>query len=251
MSLVQGAGLHACYRRLRPPRAPGFTLLEILIAASIFSIIAVILYGSFSVVLNSVERVDEDQTLLRIADFLVTHFEQNISSAYLPSVGTMVPGVQGVEFVGEDREGTDGRPADALTFYTTAARMGGGALPGDTKQVAYALVEDKDKRSVFTVYEKPRLLLPMTSGDDKVLSNEPAWAVPMASIDFKYYDGSEWLDSWNSGGMQRLPYAVRIEAHFVEEKFEFFMDEIGMEKPVLVMVVSIPLGLAQQQMRGA
>ena len=51
--------------------------------------------------------------------------------------------------------------------------------------------------------------------------------------------------------MQRLPYAVRIEAHFVEEKFEFFMDEIGMEKPVLVMVVSIPLGLAQQQMRGA
>ena len=188
MSPLPEAGLRACYRRSILPRAHGFTLLEILIAVSILSIITLTLSVSFSTVLNSVERVDKDQTLLRIADFLVTHLEDSISGAYLPAVG---PVGTGVEFIGKNVEDMDGRPLDFLTFYTTAARMGGGALPGDTKRVTYALVEGDDGQYVFTVREKPRLLQPMTGDGGDRPPNEATWAVPMASLDFKYFDGSE------------------------------------------------------------
>jgi type II secretion system protein J len=242
MGLALTAGPRARYARSKPLRAAGFTLLEIMIAVSILAIIVLVLYGSFSTVVNSVERVDEDQVQLRIADFLVSHFEQNISGAYLAPFGVAA---QGVEFIGEDAEETDGRQVDTLTFYTTAARMGGGALPGDTKQVAYALIEGDDGRHMFTVYEKPRLLLPMRDDSGGDWSGQPQWTVPMASLDFQYYDGSEWLYEWNSGRMGRLPRAVKIEVHFFGEEFEWFVDRLGMPKPVLVMVVSIPLGYSE------
>jgi hypothetical protein len=213
-------------------------------AVSILAIISVTLYASFSSVQKSVERIDKDLVLLRVADFLVSHFEQNISGAYLPSFGAG----QGVEFIGDNVEGLDGRQIDSLTFYTTAARMGGGALPGDTKQVSYGLMADQDQRYTFVVYEKPRLLRPVTYEEGGAeWSLEPSWAVPMASLDFQYYDGQEWLDAWNSGAMGRLPLAVKIEIHFVEQEFEWFMDKVGMQKPVLIMVVSIPLGYSDLQ----
>ncbi len=242
MSLVLTAGQRGRYVCSRPLRAAGFTLLEILMAVSILSIVVLIVGASFSTVQKSVERVDRDQVQLRIADFLVSHFEQSISGAYLAPFGVAA---QGVEFIGKDAEDIDGRQVDTLTFYTTAARMGGGALPGDTKEVAYALVESDDGRHIFTVYEKPRLLLTMMDDSGGDWSGQPQWTVPMASLDFQYYDGSEWLYEWNSGMMGRLPRAVKIEIHFFEQEFEWFVDKLGMPTPVLVMVVSVPLGYSE------
>ena len=246
MDAVSRARLLTRHGRSRQTPTAGFTLLEILIAVSIASVVVLTIYGSFRAVLTGVERVDKDQARLRIADFLITHFEENISGAYLPSVGPMA---QGIEFIGENREAADGRPIDSLTFFTTAGRMGGGALPGDTKQVAYGLAEEEDGWYRFNVYEKPRLLLPVTEDQNNELPSEGAsWTIPMASLDFKYYDGEEWFDSWNSSSEGRLPVAVKIEARFVEKRFEAFAQKLGIQEPVLVMVVSIPLGISNQML---
>jgi len=219
--------------------AAGFTLMEVLIAASILSIVAVILYGSFSTVLNSVERVRNEQELLRIADFLVTHFEKNISGAYLPPPSV---GMQDASFVGTDDE-IDGRPADSLTFVTTAARMAGGALPGDTKQVTYALKEIEDDLCVFTAHEKPRLLLARTARQEEADSVAASWSVPMASLDFKYSDEGELYDSWDSREMGKLPSAVNIVVRFVTEEMEQATEAMAVQNTSITMQVAIPLGL--------
>ena len=251
MSLTARPRLHASYQSVRFREEPGFTLLEIMVAVTILSVIALVVLSSFRSVLNSVERVQDEQTQLRIANFLVTHFEENISGAYMPGTGNLTGGRfddfmarGGGGFVGEDQE-IDGRPADTLTFYTTAARMGGGALPGDTKRVSYALREDEDGRYRLLVYEAPYLLLPMTGEDEEVDTTTASWSVRMASLDFKYFDGAEWVDSWKSAQMG-LPCGVRIEAHFVEEELRWLMDEAGAKEPVLIMVVNIPLGQPRQ-----
>jgi len=213
--------------------------MEVLIAASILSIVAVILYGSFATVLNSTERVRNEQELLRIADFLVTHFEKNISAAYLPPPSV---GMQDASFVGIDEE-IGGRPADSLTFVTTAARMAGGALPGDTKQVTYALTEVEDNLCVFTAHEKPRLLLVRTDREQEGESVAASWSVPMASLDFKYSDEGELYDSWDSAEMGKLPSAVHIVVHFVSEEIEQAMDAMGVQTTSITMHVAIPLGI--------
>jgi len=222
-------------------RASGFTLLEVLIAASILAVVSLILYRSFASVLNSTERVRDERELMRIADFLVTHFEKNISGAYMASPGTAL---QTVAFIGQDQD-IEGRSADTLLFYTNAARMAGGALPGDTKRVRYSLEGVDGGFNVFTMHEQPRLMLP-TAGE-RQRSGPPGalWAVPMTSLDFKYFDGNELYDSWNSVEMGRLPCAVQIEAHFLPEELEWAMAESGV-RPVLALVVSIPLGLSER-----
>jgi len=230
----------SCQQR-KPGRPAGFTLLEILIAISIFAVIALILYRSFSTVLNSTERVRTEREQLRIADFLVTHFEKNISGAYLASPGA---GMRTTAFVGEDLD-IDGRSADILVFYTNAARMAGGALPGDTKRVTYSLQEVADGFYAFTVREEPRLLLPSAGREEGAAPRRALWMVPMSTLDFRYFDGVEFHDSWNSMQMGRLPCAVQIEAHFLPKELEWAMEEIGV-KPVLAMVVSIPLGLSER-----
>jgi hypothetical protein len=194
-------------------------------------------------VLNSVERVRNEQELLRIADFLVTHFEKNLSGAYLPP-----PSVAGQDasFVGYDQD-IGARAVDSLTFVTTAARMAGGALPGDTKQVTYALEEVDTDTYLFTVSEQPRLLLARSGLEQGTDSPAASWSVPMASLDFKYSDGTQLYDLWNSAEMGRLPSAVYIEARFVTEETAQLMAARGMGKPpVLSMVVGIPLGLSVQ-----
>jgi prepilin-type N-terminal cleavage/methylation domain-containing protein len=241
---VDGAGSLSQQRCSEARRTGGFTLLEILVAATITSIILLTIYGSFHTVLKSVERVDKDQARLRIADFLTTHFEENLSGAYLPNADRFG---QNVVFIGENREAADGRPIDTLTFFTNASRMGGGALPGDTKQVAYGLVEEEDECYTLTVFEKPRLLMPLTEDEASELTPGGAsWTVPMASLDFAYFDGADWMDSWNSASEGRLPLAVKIEARFVEKRFEVFAERLGIQEPVLVMIVSIPLGISTE-----
>ena len=225
----------------RSRRAPGFTLLEVLIAASIMAVIALILYSSFATVLNSSERVRDEREQLRIADFLVTHFEKNIAGAYMASPGALL---QAGLFMGEDLD-IDGRSADTLVFYTNAARMAGGALPGDTKRVKYSLEQVDDEIYVFTIQEEPRLLLTTAGDKGRARPRRALWTIPMASLDFKYFDGVKLHDSWNCNEMGRLPCAVQIEAHFLPEELELAMEETG-TKPVLAMVVSIPLGISDR-----
>ena len=67
----------------------------------------------------------------------------------------------------------------------------------------------------------------------------------MESLDFRYFDGIELHDSWHSTEMGRLPCAVQIEAHFLPKELEWAMSGSGV-KPVLALVVSIPLGLSER-----
>jgi hypothetical protein len=205
------------------------------------AVIALILYSSFATVLNSSERVRDEREQLRIADFLVTHFEKNIAGAYMASPGAVL---QAGLFMGEDLD-IDGRSADTLVFYTNAARMAGGALPGDTKRVKYSLEQVADEIYVFTIQEEPRLLLTTTGDKGRARPRRALWTIPMASLDFRYFDGVKLHDSWNCTEMGRLPCAVQIEAHFLPEELELAMEETG-TKPVLAMVVSIPLGISDR-----
>jgi len=65
----------------RPTRAGGFTLVEILIAIAIFGILAAMSYRALTAVLDTRQRVDQENKKWRTIAFAVTRLEQDISAA--------------------------------------------------------------------------------------------------------------------------------------------------------------------------
>lgn len=72
-------------RPLRGPRRspPGFTLLEILVAMSIFSIVMLLIFGSFNGVFSSSEHVNTGSALFEMADTCLGRIESDLTSIHV------------------------------------------------------------------------------------------------------------------------------------------------------------------------
>lgn len=262
----------------------GFTLIEVLIAISILAVIVLVLYSSFSSVTNTMEsaRVSEEEMRLRM--FLQRSFRANFTSVYTDR--TMENELY--RFVGIDDETRDG-PNDSIRFISINALMGGRALPGDLKEVRYGTIGGEesefnpidfsddpewslDNQRKLEALETPifgsnaqeldpdtGFLKPpeeqdsnssMNIGDQPVYES-PSWSVPIRTIDFSYYDGTDWVDEWDSQLLGRLPWCVRIRINFartdqqLEEEKREGLDIV--ENPDFDMVIPLPSGIGLTQ----
>ncbi len=184
--------MSASNRRIR---AGGFTLIEILVAITLLTIVLAIVYGAYSSVVMSIERTRTAAERLKTSTFIVRAFTENLAqategwspgSAYrTASAGVGAPaestsgqsadsaGARGemrFPFMGEIGRGAGG-PMDELTFASTAPIAGGGTLPGQIKLCSYRLEpeksdeetedafgsmgEEKDRRWLLVMTETP------------------------------------------------------------------------------------------------
>ena len=127
----------------------GFTLLEVLIALVLFTLITAIIYATFSTVVNSTEMARVDIERLRMQEYLVRSFTTNLSTVY----SDVLMEDANFDLVGIDFEDEDGA-ADSLTFASTAPLIGGFSLPGDIKLVTYEIPIEDDE--MFLSEDKPR-----------------------------------------------------------------------------------------------
>ncbi|MGQ9523388.1 MAG: type II secretion system protein GspJ [Armatimonadota bacterium] len=86
--------------------------------------------------------------------------------------------------------------------------------PGDLVQVAYAL-EPSERGNTFRLIRQRRRP-PSPDGDRSDLLVEEVVAEGLSGLDFSYYDGTDWLDSWDTtlDTEAGLPWAVRITIVF-------------------------------------
>jgi len=90
---------------------------------------------------------------------------------------------------------------------------------------------DDEHEAIDDIFDEPRSGIKWTEdreqsglGTEMVASTslfdtEPVWSIEVQSFNAQYYDGVEWVDSWDStwaeGGQQNLlPWAVRVEIDF-------------------------------------
>ena len=205
----------------------GFTLLEVLVAMSILIVIVAVVYASFASVTDtiSVARVRTEE--MRLRQFLERSIRTNLTSVYSDRSFEQ----QVFQFVGTNDENTVG-PRDTLRFVSTNALMGGLALPGDFKEVRYEIYggeegrlqigADKKKQQEFQnadaepdqakleAMETPLLAsnaqavdaetgnIDLTQTDtknqDMPVFEAPSWSVPVRTVDFTYYDGTDWVE---------------------------------------------------------
>jgi hypothetical protein len=65
---------------------------------------------------------------------------------------------------------------------------------------------------------------------------EDILAPEVTFIRFRYFDGTSWLDRWNSGEMQQLPRAVEIAINFAAKADSNQQEEDGEHR----LVISVP-----------
>lgn len=241
-------------------RVRGFTLLELLVAISVLTVIVGIVFATFASVTDTmaIARDNADRMGYRMA--LRRNLTENLGAVYADAAGKR----EEFQLAGTDESGSYG-PADTLRFCTSLPMPGAYALPGVMKVVQYSMVSSSEVDASATGYpgddpERPGMALQITesplayeegvegavSGSDQLPLVQ--LAIPVASFDVLYFDGlsQEWKQDWDSLSEQRLPWAVWVRVNFPRSEEERAADSAAgvdlTETPDVEVMASIATG---------
>ncbi|KQC12533.1 MAG: hypothetical protein APR56_06335 [Methanosaeta sp. SDB] len=192
-------------------RSAGFTVLEVLIAVALGSVLLASVYGSYIMVVKTTANYNRISDVYQTARIVLETMAREIGGAYQPLFAE-----KGEMFIGED-EWYAGRENDNLKMVTTTLLQGGEEHPGyDSYEVSYYLGQGEEEgRLMMRTSPYFNLEEPFEEGEEMVLAEN------VRALDFKYYDGLIWLDDWiweGEEGEEEIveeeapvtPYGVRI-----------------------------------------
>lgn len=183
----------------------GFTLVELLIAIAILSIIMSVVYKSFYASTEGIKRAEVVDDINSTARVIFLKLMDDINSAYLDNSNKTI-------FVGDSKRDKD-LPQDSLSLTSLSnLRMVRDAKETDLYETGYYLKEDYDyqrqekKTSLFRREKKTIGIEPVLEGGEVYeLTDE------IAGIRFSYFDGASWNDKWDSRITKALPKGVDVE----------------------------------------
>ena len=185
-----------------------FTLLEMLVAMAMMSIIAGSLYASLSIGFKAKESSENSIEVKRSGRIVMDLLKREIVSALPPR------GILAGKFLGTDSHDESGNDSDSLSFFSAAYSPAEDEVACDIIGVEIALStrEDTDEivlvRGVTTNLLSPKSIEPY---EDILCSG-------IESLNLRYYDGYDWLDEWDSGSHDdSLPEAVEISIRFKDK----------------------------------
>jgi type II secretion system protein J len=190
------------------PDNRAFTLLELLVAMTIMSIIGLSLYTSLNLAFRVRDSAQAAVDNARVLEIAMSLLKEELMSAMPPS------GVLAGSFEGEDETGSEGNDADTLSFYSSDNVPSGDELACDVRKVEIGVAQrDGADEKVLIRGVTTNLLSPKTLDPaEEVLCGN------VASLNFRYYDGSDWQDDWDSGDNDdTLPGAVEITVSLVAD----------------------------------
>jgi general secretion pathway protein J len=219
--------------------AKGFTLLEILIAISIFASVLSTIFISYTGTFNVLDQTESRSNIYRMARIALERMQEDLESAYF------ISGTENSEskenpfdytpFIGKDAE-IDGRDADTLSFISRAHIDFDGEEKGTGVAGISYYVGENEKGDGFILYrsDTPRFENAPEEGKGGLVLCDGLF-----SVDFTYYDGDgKSHEKWDSKGDElkdKFPVMVEIELSFI--------DNSNTEVPVkFTLDVSLPMG---------
>lgn len=180
---------------MRRRAAPGFTLIELVLALTIVAILVTMLFGGLRVGLRAWQRGEERATALQHARSMRRFLEDALAGTYWYLGQTDQNDASPVlVFKGE---------ANRLTFVTVSPPI---PFPLPIPFVAVTLSMDAGSAPGLAVREKA---LPNFDPFEEVA---PSVVDPtIASISFRYLRaGGDWEDVWDGAGERALPQSVEV-----------------------------------------
>ncbi len=187
------------------PDNKGFSLLELLVAMTLMTIITASLYSSLSIGFRAREKSENAIEEKRAAGIVMDLLKQEIISALPPT------GILAGTFEGSDEQDAMGNDADTLVFYSAAYNPDDEETACDIVKVEISIqADDSTEKNNLVRGITTNLLSPKT-----VDPSEDIICTDIRSINFRYFDGNEWKDEWSSSDNENsLPKAVEVSISF-------------------------------------
>jgi len=184
----------------------GFTLLEMMIAIAILSIILIVVASSFNAVAHSKTHGEDRLELDREGRATVWALSKEIRGAIQTPMA-----ISRVVFVGSGQM-RDGLPEDSLIVSTlNAGHRRSITSMGAEQIVSYTVEPNPDHRGWFILTRSQVSGLSTSGVGDAaptVLANN------VISFHLRYFNGNAWSESWDSSALprnQQLPLAASID----------------------------------------
>jgi general secretion pathway protein J len=199
-------------RAIHRTRSRGFTLVELLVAIVILSLISVLIYSAFSSMKRSREGLERVEDRYREGRLAMARMTRELQSAFIslhaPINAALL--VEKTAFIG-----TSGTPADRIDFDSFAnRRVDRNSHISDQCELSYFGSPNPDESGVIDLARRVSTTLdlePKKGGRVEVLATD------IDLFDLQYLDPltGTWLDTWDTtqgvtGQPARLPVQVRI-----------------------------------------
>lgn len=212
----------------------GFTLLEVLLAISVLSIMGLMVFGSFRNLVDATVAVEEAFGERQLSEQLLTRIEESLRSAvYFDS------DPRRYTFLYE--KGTGSPPDDKLSWVTRSTAL----LPpeladrGGLNRIELS-IQEVDGEQGLAIRATSSLLDPES---DEAENAEP-WLISrhVKGLETFFYDLTEqdWVDEWERDN--QLPVFIALHVHLRGE-------ERGAEMQVHTLGIEIPVGKVSRETR--
>ena len=208
----------------------GFTLLEILIALSIMSMVITIVFGAYASTFRIIEGAQDQSDAYQMARITLSRIQEDLECSVISKDSDVSFGFMG------NNEQMDGREADTLSFLSSKHLVldDDDHYAGNTRISFYVMKnEEEEKGLVLYRSDTPTTESPPDEKTGGLILCEKLHAFSLAYFDA---DGEE-LETWDSqDGEQKdkLPAMVTIRLDF--------LDQVNPEEPITFMTaVALPM----------
>lgn len=189
----------------------GFTLLELLLAMAIFSLVAAVGYGAYSITMRNFARIDSEGEAMERSTAIFARLSEELTSLVFDDNS---------EFVGESASYSGGR-SDSLVFLGNSPLLLDRQQPR-SGQVQIGYQTERDQQSgLLTLYRSESEVLPGGApGQGPRRRDLLARNLKELRFSYRRQDGSV-VSTWQGRGgdeearkTQNLPWAVMVELVF-------------------------------------
>jgi len=186
----------------------GFTLLEVLVATAIFTVLVGALYSLLYGALRLREKTYEVTEAGLPKDYVALLIKRDLANIAAPVALLAGPMIGEKDEQGEQR-------FDRLEFHTTSGIVNDTGPWGDIQKVEYYLTQAPE----YGELEGTELVRAVTRNLLASTTEEPEEEFLLSgvqSLEFAYYDGQYWQDVWDSTAQENeTPLAVSMHIEFV------------------------------------
>ncbi len=188
----------------------GFTLIELLLAITIFAVVLTAVNGVFYGALKLRNRTTGMVEKSLPTQHAIATLRRDLAGIVGPG-SSMIPSFR-TGAATMNLNGSGGGQDQGFEFYTSTGNVNDYTPWGDIQKVSYVLRQPTNNLASFTK-ELVRLVSRNLLQSNTQEAPAEEWIMSnVQSLEFSFYDGSQWRTTWDSTTEQTvLPKAVKVE----------------------------------------